>query len=215
MNIIDGRKRNDDIVWPDMLIVKPASVPVPLSTLLQGERAITASLGKERTQQWGHFFVEYSGEEMIGSDRCHKALVRHVSRDGKHTFFKLTIWLSPARSWMPVRCEAIEPLWSDTKPICVATVSKFREVKPRVWCPVRAHTTMYNDVILQQSGKQVLSYDVDYEIEKMDLNPSYPLSMFHDLKIPKGAIVYDIDSHGRSFTADWKGATRRRARAGR
>jgi hypothetical protein len=181
-NAKDGVHRDADYFQPHTMIVQPtcfSTTSVPLSVLLQGEKAIAAAIGEDSIRG-NRFTVEYKGEEVIEHESCHKIYCRLVRKDDDSVSFSVTIWLSTSHNWMPVRSETVQPLWSSTKNIFEATVSKFREVAPGVWCPTAARAIAYDDVKLQQTGTQVLSWEENFSVENISLGPRFPLSTFRE-----------------------------------
>ena len=196
VNIVDGRRLDEHIIRPHMMIVQSATYAVPLSTYLEGRAAVIAVAGPKAIGEDTNILVEYAGEDIVDGRRCHKLDCRNVDVPSGTITLRLQMWLAPDRNWIPVRLHEYKPRWSNSKPICEASVMTFRQVAPGVWCPSEARVKFFDHTLLQKTGEQLVTWERSYFMEQFSLNPNYPLSFFQEFEIPTGAVVFNVNSAG-------------------
>jgi hypothetical protein len=103
------------------------------------------------------------------------------------------LWVAPERNYLPVKSEAFEQREGKLLafPSAVAIAETFRRIKPGLWLPNRQKLTVY-DQWESKPGKMVVDNTTTIQLEKVVLDPKYPISFFKDIPFPKGTQVIEI-----------------------
>ena len=203
-NIYHERHELCAVFRPHTYLLTKAHVCLPLSIWLRGGAGLRAHPSAGYYQDTDHRVV-FQAEEAIDGLRCFKLRGETwMKRDGKRYLLGLrSVWLAPERNYLPIKTE----FYTDDKEAVaceVGTVEDLREVKPGIWFPFRRTITVYDDLESTATNK-VLSNVETSTVEKLDLEPNYPLAQFRDIPIPDGSAVYEIQD-GRIFKSYVQGA---------
>jgi hypothetical protein len=199
-NIIAGRAEDSDFIRPHMMLLRSSNIKTPLSTYLSGEDAMKAHpMGN--WNQGLHLQVSDQGEAEFQGLNCHRVWITTLVEDG-HANDRWELWLAPERNYIPVRLLAWTFRWSSSVPIGEGSVSDWFEIEPGIWFPVSAEFTRYDSIILQQNGRQKMSWREKYIMESASLAPDYDQSYFSDIPFPNGATVYKLQ--GETVTDSYR-----------
>jgi len=113
-------------------------------------------------------------------------VAKSKSPDGKDQVDKQVIWISPERSYLPVKSETFVAPFVDS-PFVTMHASDFREVQPGIYVPFRGEKVNYSK---RKDGSTVPGSRTISIVKAVDLNPNYPLSYFQDVPFPPGALIY-------------------------
>jgi hypothetical protein len=192
-NVIAGPQPDDHAVRPHMMLMRYSLHRIPLSTLLQGDEAIAKHPFGKPSAILRHE-IRYEGEDKYQGLRCQIVSVASVRKADGQATSRRHYWLAEERNWIPVRLVNYRHSSSQQVPSGEGIVEEFREIKPGVWFPMVARTTVYDTLYLQREGKQRLQWREDYVTETVSLEPKYDTAYFQDVKFPDGTAVYKVEN---------------------
>ena len=194
-HIVKGRAEEHRMFRPHTALFKYNFVYVPLSTYLQGDEAIRAHPQGGTLADY-HFIVKYLGEEECGGFTCQKVCVDYIGyATGKPVFLtRIYLWLAPQRNYLPLKLEGYNIESSAKLPVEVAVVQELRELSPGIWFPFMATKTSNDEYRIREDNEVVVAWQEGYAVQEAALNPHYPLSLFREITIPDGVLVYEIEN---------------------
>lgn len=194
VNIHHGRYETD-VVRPHTLGLHLMNIECPFSTWLEGGEAMRKFPGSNWYKNEEHRSKVEALESVDGllcvKLRCDVYALQPAGERAfvYHSFF----WLSPERNYHLVRSESYSPRvkGKENLPQAVTHSTDFREVQPGVWVPFKNSFVNY-DIFLNEPGKLAPMTEHSYTVEKIDLNPQYPVSFFRDIPLPEKGVVYEL-----------------------
>lgn len=189
-----------------MLVLQKISYPVPLSTYLQGEKALAAYGRNVWTAHSRRIEVEYLGEEEWDGHPCRKLRSRHITKSSGNVQLSYILWLASDRNDIPIRVVVYSHNLSEDLPYSEGVVESFKEVAPGVWFPLAGKITVCDNRVLQREKRQSPAWEQRYTVKKISLDPKFPLEFFRDLEIPDGTTVYHVDAAGNTIESHVQGA---------
>ena len=184
-NIHHGRFQDGRLPRPHTLIFRMGQMSRPLSAQL---------LASDYNERFA-IRVAYMGEEDIDGLNCVKLRVDLWSKDEapppREQMDNWWIWLATDRNYLPIRHVGYAPSYSADLPIQTGTANDLREIAPGVWFPFRVDVTVFDELKLTK-GEAVVSNVYEYPFSAAELDPSYPKSLFSDVRFPKGTAVYEV-----------------------
>lgn len=204
-NIREDRLEDPRLVRPHaFMLFDSAGIGPSLADYLTGGKVARRIGGYDNAE----ITVSYDGDEVVEGLHCHRLKILYKLdgwKDDRGPNVRF-LWLAPERNYMPVRTEAHGERPFDPKmwPGEIGQAEDFREIAPGVWLPYRV-TSATNDLrtYLKEKKKQVQN-QWSYTIEEAKLDPQYDVSLFRDIPIPDGMVVYEI-ANGKTLRKYTKG----------
>lgn len=177
---------------PHMFLGMYGGPHVPLSTFLEGARAITAYPGSNADMQNLFFEKQILGTEKFQGLQCIKIQMKLIGSNGKpHS--RHEIWLAKNRNLFPVHRLRYSYHWSKIIPIEESTVDDWKELHPGVWFPMKGHSKHYNSLSKKPRDKKELTWRRQYDVKRITLDPPQRASdVFTKLDFPKGIPIRDF-----------------------
>ena len=202
-NVITGRSEGGDLMRPHMFFLRPMGIVAPLSTYLQGHKAMaacpTVTWRPSRTLE-----NTYQGEAEFQGLKCHKVWITTLFKGKPHDRWEL--WLAEDRNYIPVRLVGYTFRFSKDIPVAIGTVSQWRQLKPGIWFPLGIRVTVFDMLKVQREGKHVPIWQEDYVAQEVSLEPKYDVAFFRDLEFAAGTAVYEVNASGDITSSYRKGA---------
>ncbi|MCH9653224.1 MAG: hypothetical protein K0U86_15370 [Planctomycetes bacterium] len=171
---------------PHMFLSASEKSHVPLSTYLEGAKAITAYPGSDADLRKMYFEKQILGTEKFQGLQCIKVKMELVGSNGKPSS-RHEIWLAKERNLIPVRRLDYKYRWSKEIPVSESIVDEWKELRPGVWFPMKAHTNRYNFLSKKPIEKRELMWRRQYAVKSITLNPPQRApDVFNKLEFPKG-----------------------------
>ncbi|QDT98976.1 hypothetical protein [Gimesia aquarii] len=190
VNIIKGEVYDIHQIRPHMFFLRRRHIYTSLSTYLSGTEAMAAS---PRTNWKSNISLKntYQGVVDFNGLKCHKVWITSLVNDIPSSRWEL--WLAEEKNYIPARLFAYTFRFSETEPVGEAQVLNWDEIKSGIWFPMKTEYTAYNKASIRDGGKKKIQWKESYITEKVSLEPEYDLAFFQDLKIPDGALVYEVE----------------------
>jgi len=181
-NVVHGPKRGR-VIRPHTLFFYTGIGPRRrLSEFLRGE-------GRSTDLQ---IRLAFKGTDRLGTLDCYVIEAVAAFRDTGTVHDRLVIWVVPERDYIPAKYLWFLARWSSELANSEGKVLEWTEIEPGYWFPKRAVVVKYNPFVLKRERRQQVSWQREYIVEKVSLNPKYPLSFFQDVEFPEGTPVYEI-----------------------
>jgi len=164
---------------------------VPLSVFLSGTEALLRYPGTN----WDpgvEVAVSYAGQERVGEDLCHLLVLTYKHKGSGEPLGKWALWICPKRNYIPAKVANYRYTWSKNQPSGVGRVERWCELEPGLSFPAKIRFDAYLVTRLKREGRQVLKWRREYTVERVSLEPNYPLSFFQDVEFPDGTPIYEI-----------------------
>lgn len=193
-NIIKEPAPDSSAFHPHLLPLRNQWVNVPFSVWLQGAEAIRAH-PDGNLDETTDLRITYDGEEEVQGLVCAKVKAEYLLLGDKpritdHRIF----WLAIHRNYLPVKAVGYRHFDSPDLPTEKTEITELREIESGVWYPFQAVYTLYDAASLRENHEAVVSARTVHTIEKADLDPDYPVSLFRDIEFPDGTPVYEIEN---------------------
>jgi hypothetical protein len=182
---IVGRADDEKTVRPHMLLLRMTRHIFPLSTYLKGDKAIEAYPHSGRNPGLT-VDVSYRGPVTRKGMRCHEVWISNKIKESGDIHDRYVLWLAEERNYIPVRSEGYTFRWSKDLPVAESDVTEWRELRKGVWFPIRGEVSRYDSFTIQREGKMVLSWQQQYTVKSVSLNPKVGKSFFQVLPTGKG-----------------------------
>jgi hypothetical protein len=193
-------------ISPFTILLEDDHVALPLSTLLAGgpeleKHPLAGWYGREDNKT----SATKAGEEVVDGLACVKVRIEqwHPSdrAKGELSGGDTYIWLAVDRNYLPIKMERysseLNRLLKGPRPTGIGRVEGLREIEPGIWFPLKTAFENYTNFTTPDRTKLELSSVKRHVFEKVDLHPSYPVSLFRDIEFPRGCTVYEVDANGR------------------
>jgi hypothetical protein len=191
-NLVHGPVSHPRRFRPHAWMLGNARVAFPLSVWLTGGKELQNQQGAGLYQDYCIQKVFYEKEEMTEGLHTVKLRAQQNLMDQPTFVISFTnIWLATDRNYLPVKTEGFQPVKSNTLPVEVGRVSDFREIAPGVWLPFQQSIVVYDTEKLPEN-KLVVENTKEATLTHVDLNPHYDISLFRDIPIPDGTLVYEV-----------------------
>ena len=192
-NIIPGRVEDDSAFRPHILFICNV-IHAPLSTYLAGHEAMAAHpMGGKKWRDRLTVNATYEGAEDRSGMRCHRVWITTSLRGGPQ-YDRWELWLAEERNYLPIEMKSWTFSYSEQLPFSAGEAKEFREIAPGVWLPFDVNVVAYDPIILQSEGRQMPNWRRRFVVEEASLDPNYPFSYFHDVVMPEGTVVYEVEN---------------------
>ncbi|WP_298867002.1 hypothetical protein [uncultured Gimesia sp.] len=186
-----------NLARPHMFLRGTGGPRVPLSTYLEGARAITAYPGSGADMHHMYFEKKILGNEEFQGLQCIKVQMEWIGSKGKPVS-RNEIWLASDRNLIPVRILHYKYHRSKEIPTTEFRVDAWKELCPGVWFPMKAHRDQYHSLSKKPTDKRELSWRVLYDVKSITLDPPQRAPhVFTKLDFPKGTTVDGLNVPGR------------------
>lgn len=215
-NIIEGKSDIGLVIRPHCVLLYESRVFFPLSELL---RAIP-ELNNRNTWQKKQVESQYLGSEKIDDYQCRKIRLLIWNKEfGKDSATRIDLWFASDYNEIPIYSEGY--LKFDGKYLIVEKdkVDTMKEIEPGIWFPMKYSRTVftYPEGVPRDGRIPDPSSSTVCKITKVSLHPKYDKQFFTNIKMPKGAPVFEvkdkkiINSHreGLSNTKERRGSNHR------
>ncbi|QDU08233.1 hypothetical protein [Gimesia aquarii] len=188
-----------NLARPHMFLLDSGCPKVPLSIYLKGIKAISAYPNPSYFSRDWVISVHILGDAEFKGLQCIKILIDTTLANGiRHNGWEL--WLAKDRNLIPVRNFSYTYRWSKEMPIAESTVDEWKEIRPGVWFPIKAHTDRYHSRTVKREGKQKLSWRMQYHVKSVLLDPPrITQDVFTKLEFPEGTPI-TVRNHGKVST---------------
>lgn len=178
-----------NLARPHMFLLESGCPKVPLSTYLKGREAVLAHPNPSFVSG-GDIEVQLLGVAEFQELECVRILIDTVINGVPYNGWEL--WLAPERNLIPVRKVAYTYRWSNDVPLAESTVDEWKEIRPDIWFPIKAHTDAYDFRTVQEEGKTKLRWRKQYDVESVSLEPKTNPATFNELEFPAGTKLRTI-----------------------
>jgi hypothetical protein len=174
--------RHDEGVFQPHNLAVGLDLFVPLSVWLGSGPDLRAHRGARIGWSEADIRPRLAGRERVRGIDCEKVVCSCFFADGKGGWQlgeTITLWLSPAHNHLVVQEECVK---ADTPDAVHSTTAceDFREVRPGLWLPFKTTLTRYD----RFSGPRIKDHTVTTEVERLLLDPNYPVEVFRDVTLP-------------------------------
>lgn len=194
-NLVRGLDGHEQLFRPHTWLLQGASVVCPLSVWLTGGEELRTYPGAGLYRSSWAVETFYEGEEMVDGLHTVKLRAKGTSRSTGKLITRRFLWLAVDRNYIPIKTVAYNSATSLTLPKEVGRLTDLREIAPGVWMPFRRSAEVYSDAKLRDN-RAVIANVRETSLTKVDLSPHYEISLFRDIPIPDGTIVYEVKDGG-------------------
>jgi hypothetical protein len=192
-NLTHGRVEEPQIITPHRWLVAHAFVSFPLSLYLRGSPALEKDPRVHTLYRENLVDVTVAGGEKFDGMDCVKIRIDMFVRRPKKTLLNVRyLWLATDRNYLPVHQEEFYPRQTMKVANGIGVTWDWREIAPGVWLPFKRKMTYFDGDKLRDGDKQVIRNENEATVEKVKLDPDYDISLFRDIPIPDGALVYEV-----------------------
>jgi hypothetical protein len=193
-NIVQGRKEDENVMRPHMLLLRFMPFQVPLSTYLSGHEAMKAHPGGH--WEANHFLqVSYRGEEEYKGLRCHRVWIT-TSIPEKKPYDRWDLLLAEDRNFIPVHNVGYTFQFSERVPLLEASVTEWTEIEEGIWFPKATEVQSYDRWTVKAEGVKKPTWRHELDVKEVSLDPQFDLTYFQDVPFPDGTVAYDVDAAG-------------------
>jgi len=206
-NVQQRRVVDSRFFTPHTIVLEHYAIGFPLSTLLQGDRAIKAHPGG-RNFSSDRIETSYIGEEEVDGVTCQKVAIEWVDpkAESRTVNSRSLLWLAPLRNYLLLKEEGYNPIVdSPTIPVEVGVAKDLREMATGIWLPFAVDITIYSQLAAREN-RLVVDQRKSIEVEAATLTPDYDISLFRDIPFPDGSLVYNVNAEGEITGSYQKGA---------
>ncbi len=189
-NLIHAPYGHCELFRPHTWLLPTHTVCFPLSLWLAGGKELQNHPGAGQYKDNWVQQVYYEKEELV--DGLHTVKLRGETKERSGDLNSVWfLWLAIDRNYLPVKTEGFGARYSKTLPLEVGRATDFREAAPGVWLPFHNSIVVYDEMKVAQN-KVAVANTRETTLTKVDLNPRYDISLFRDIPIPDGTLVYEV-----------------------
>lgn len=174
---------------PHMFLLDGGSPKVPLSIYLKGTKAVSEYPNPSYFNRKSIISVHILGDVEFKGLRCIKISINTTLANGI-LYSGWELWLAKDRNLIPARKFSYTYRWSKEMPIAESAVDEWKELRPGVWFPIKAHTDRFHSQTVKREGRLKLSWWKRYHVNNVLLDPPQMVQdVFTKLKFPEGTPI--------------------------